>query len=239
MLHFFLILFICYYNKQERLAKENALLSNTVRKLSRDVSKLEVFRRRLMQSLQEDEENSGGGGAEDVAGKLQSQASMTSDDGSSIGPSRTSSMRIYGGNNSLESDGNNNSVSKVLLLGSEVNTPHISPPGSPSATRSSSKPVSPTSSRRQAMSFSTSRGLYDSPSSQQTARTRVDGKEFFRQVRSRLSYEQFGAFLSNVKELNSHKQTKEETLQKADEIFGPENKDLYAIFEGLISRNVN
>ncbi|MED6136670.1 hypothetical protein PIB30_058019 [Stylosanthes scabra] len=172
---------------KERLVKENALLSNTVRKLSRDVSKLEVFRRRLMQSLQEDDENSGGGGAEDIAGKLQRQTSMSSttqvadDDGSSMGPSRTSSMRSYVGGNSLESDGN--SVNKVLLLGSEVNTPHISPPGSPSATRSSSKPVSPTTSRRHAMSFSTSRGLYDSPSSQQTGRTRVDGKEFFRQVR--------------------------------------------------------
>ncbi|RYR63530.1 hypothetical protein Ahy_A04g021344 isoform D [Arachis hypogaea] len=201
---------------KERLVKENASLSNTVRKLSRDVSKLEVFRRRLMQSLQEDEENSGEGGA-DMVGKLQSQASMTSttqpgdDDSSSMGPSRTSSMRVV-------EDG-------VLILGSEANTPRISPPGSPSARRTSSKPVSP-SSRRQAISFSTS---------QQTGRTRVDGKEFFRQVRSRLSYEQFGAFLSNVKELNSHKQTKEETLQKADEIFGPQNKDLYAIFEGAFS----
>jgi len=42
-----------------------------------------------------------------------------------------------------------------------------------------------------------------------SARTRVDGKEFFRQVRSRLSYEQFGAFLGNVKDLNAHKQTRE------------------------------
>lgn len=86
-------------------------------------------------------------------------------------------------------------------------------------------------------------------------------------IRSRLSYEQFGAFLANVKELNSHKQTKEvnhsvglsslsysnltliiwpfccsklqETLRKADDIFGPDNKDLYAIFEGLITRNVH
>ncbi|KAK9933618.1 hypothetical protein M0R45_020806 [Rubus argutus] len=78
-----------------------------------------------------------------------------------------------------------------------------------------------------------------SMSGSEYGRTRVDGKEFFRQVRSRLSYEQFGAFLANVKELNAHKQTKEVTLQKADEIFGPDNKDLYAIFEGLISRNVH
>lgn len=31
----------------------------------------------------------------------------------------------------------------------------------------------------------------------------------------------------------------QETLKKADEIFGQENKDLYAIFEGLITRNVH
>jgi hypothetical protein len=30
----------------------------------------------------------------------------------------------------------------------------------------------------------------------------------------------------------------QDTLRKADEIFGPENKDLYTIFEGLITRNV-
>lgn len=31
----------------------------------------------------------------------------------------------------------------------------------------------------------------------------------------------------------------QETLRKADEIFGPDNKDLYAVFEGLITRNVH
>nr|GEY13553.1 hypothetical protein CTI12_AA501740 [Tanacetum cinerariifolium] len=54
---------------------------------------------------------------------------------------------------------------------------------------------------------------------------------------SRLAYEQFAAFLANVKELNSQKQSEEDTLRKADEILGPENKDLYAIFERLITRN--
>nr|GEW86109.1 WAT1-related protein [Tanacetum cinerariifolium] len=54
---------------------------------------------------------------------------------------------------------------------------------------------------------------------------------------SRLAYEQFAAFLANVKELNSQKRSEEDTLRKADEILGPENKDLYAIFERLITRN--
>lgn len=34
----------------------------------------------------------------------------------------------------------------------------------------------------------------------------------FAAIRSRLSYEQFGAFLANVKELNAHNQTKEVSL---------------------------
>uniref|UniRef100_A0A2N9F1L4 At4g15545-like C-terminal domain-containing protein n=1 Tax=Fagus sylvatica TaxID=28930 RepID=A0A2N9F1L4_FAGSY len=68
---------------------------------------------------------------------------------------------------------------------------------------------------------------------------RIDGKEFFRQARSRLSYEQFSAFLANIKELNAQKQTREETLRKAEDIFGTDNKDLYLSFQGLLNRNVH
>ncbi|KAF7834632.1 Cyclin-T1-5 [Senna tora] len=68
---------------------------------------------------------------------------------------------------------------------------------------------------------------------------RIDGKEFFRQARSRLSYEQFSAFLANIKELNAQKQTREETLRKAEEIFGTDNKDLFLSFQGLLNRNVH
>ncbi|WVY94371.1 hypothetical protein V8G54_033459 [Vigna mungo] len=245
---------------KESLVKENAFLSNSVRKLTRDVSKLESFRRTLMKSLHEDEDTSGG--AANLAAKLQSQASITSssqfgDEDASTPSSRSSSMRLntFDTSNYIADDresdakdvmlcaGSGSGASHNVVLASESSTPRITPPGSPpsksvvgSPTRTSSKPVSP---RRHAMSFSTSRGMFDDRSSSQTGRTRVDGKEFFRQVRSRLSYEQFGAFLANVKELNSHKQTKEETLQNANEIFGAENKDLYTIFEGLITRKVH
>ncbi|CAN6677003.1 unnamed protein product [Malus baccata var. baccata] len=89
-------------------------------------------------------------------------------------------------------------IAHSVLLASQTSTPRLTPPGSPpifsastSPTRSS-KPVSP---KRHSI-------------------TRVDGKEFFRQVRSRLSYEQFGAFLENVKELNWNKQTKESQRQE-------------------------
>ncbi|KAL3505815.1 hypothetical protein ACH5RR_031197 [Cinchona calisaya] len=246
--------------EKENLLNENATLSNTVKKLNRDVAKLEAFRKTLMRSLQDEEDNSASGLP--VAGV---QARIQKEDDASLTPSRTPSMRSQFpdiGSSYLEdtdSEATRPRISPGLLLASQSHTPRHSPPGSPpslSASVSPTRTPKPLSPKRHSVSFSTTRGLFDDrssgisvPSSQhssmsgletgsQSGRTRVDGKEFFRQVRSRLSYEQFGAFLANVKELNSHKQTKEETLRKADEIFGPENKDLYAIFEGLIIRNI-
>mmetsp|Transcript_15861 Transcript_15861/g.34399 ORF Transcript_15861/g.34399 Transcript_15861/m.34399 type:complete len:252 (-) Transcript_15861:61-816(-) len=65
----------------------------------------------------------------------------------------------------------------------------------------------------------------------------IDGKQFFRQARSRLSYEAFNQFLASIKRLNSQQQTREETLDEARRIFGPELQDLYRDFEGLLNRH--
>ncbi|CAM8998376.1 unnamed protein product [Rhodiola kirilowii] len=251
--------------EKESLVRENASLSNTVKKLNRDVAKLEVFRKTLMHSLQEDDEASGVGGAR-VIPKVPSAASLSSlsqDDGTVTPPSRYSlSQSKVSDTDSTTTEERETSaaesgprISHSFLLASQTSTPRLTPPGSPPLSGATSplrtsKPVSP---KRQSMSFSTSRGFFEDRSSMSysnsssthsslgsdAGRTRVDGKEFFRQVRSRLSYEQFGAFLANVKELNAQKQTKEDTLRKVDEIFGPDNKDLYAIFEGLIMRNAH
>lgn len=246
--------------EKETLLKENVQLANTVKKLNRDVAKLEAFRKTLMRSLQEEDDTSTAGPE-----VVPAQAERHTDD-STMPPTRTPSMQSQfsdiGNLNSedTETEAPRPRIAHGLLLASQTSTPRFTPPASPpiqsasvSPTRTS-KPVSP---RRHSISFSTSRGLDDRSSmfssahssqhssvsgldtGSQSGRTRVDGKEFFRQVRSRLSYEQFGAFLASVKELNAHKQTKEETLRKADEIFGPDNKDLYAVFEGLITRNVH
>ncbi|CAL1411636.1 unnamed protein product [Linum trigynum] len=250
--------------EKDNLLRENASLSSTVKKLQRNVAKLEVFRKTLMQSLQEDEDssvkNTGGGGA---VGTPHIIAKLTPNEDDAILPplrsSSTASQFSEVGSSYTEdrsSDATRPGLSKSMLLASQTSTPKLTPPGSPpiySASASPTRSSKSASPRRSAMSFSTSRGMPDdrfsslspgqyssvssSDTASQTGRARVDGKEFFRQVRSRLSYEQFGAFLANVKELNSHKQSKEETLRKAEEIFGSENKDLYAIFEGLISRS--
>ncbi|XP_031480318.1 uncharacterized protein At4g15545 isoform X2 [Nymphaea colorata] len=223
-------------HEKENLLNENASLSNTVKKLNRDVAKLEVFKKTLMQSLQDEDDSSMG--SSQVVSKKSSDISFSSQ---MVVGSESSRLMMQ----NQQSDMSNSStedasfhqtdatsrqgISSGLLLASHGSTPKLTPPDSPtrfsasvSPTRTS-KPVSPP--RRHSISFS--------------RRGRVDGKEFFRQVRGRLSYEQFGAFLANVKELNAHKQTREETLRKADEIFGPDNKDLYAIFEGLISRSMH
>lgn len=245
--------------EKESLMKENAQLSSAVKKLNRDVAKLETFRKTLMRSLQEDEDKPA----------IPPNAALplppiNSEDTAGLPPNRTTSLQSQfsdSGNSVAEDTESSEALRPRVphgpLLASQTSTPRLTPPGSPpslSATVSPSRtPVPMSPIRRHSISFSTGRGFFDDKSSafssmpsgpfssmpgSQPGKTRVDGKEFFRLVRNRLSYEQFGAFLANVKELNSQKQTKEETLRKADEIFGQDNKDLYAIFEGLIMRNV-
>lgn len=65
----------------------------------------------------------------------------------------------------------------------------------------------------------------------------IDGKQFFRQARSRLSYEAFNLFLASIKRLNNQQQTREETLEEARRIFGTELQDLYKDFETLLTRH--
>lgn len=65
----------------------------------------------------------------------------------------------------------------------------------------------------------------------------VDGKQFFRKARSSLSYEAFNEFLAHIKRLNNQQQTREETLDQARRIFGPQQQHLYTEFEHLLNRH--
>jgi hypothetical protein len=65
----------------------------------------------------------------------------------------------------------------------------------------------------------------------------VDGKDFFRLARSRLSYEDFNRFLANIKSLNDHAQDRDETLEQARTIFGPSNQDLFLSFRSLLAHH--
>ncbi|CAD6272175.1 unnamed protein product [Miscanthus lutarioriparius] len=238
--------------EKEALLRDNSALSNTVTKLNRDVAKLEVFKKTLVQSLQEDDSSDNTAPGARVAA-TSNFSSAPSDENSAFPTSKSSQVSETASSVSEE----NNQVDPDaprpprpgrphVFLPSYNSTPRMTPPGSPPRRFESVSPP-----RRHSISITSmnmfndrSSGFsgqhsspFDAPS--QTGRTRVDGKEFFRQVRNRLSYEQFGAFLANVKELNAHRQTREDTLRKADEIFGPENKDMYSIFESLITRNIH
>lgn len=272
-------------DEQAKLTNEKNTLTATVKKLNRDVSKLEMFKRTLMQSLQEEDDvNSQREDGEKTtrhsslsssfAGlnlnkDISDSSSRTeaSDDGSgtmssrTVQPPRFSSLQsavdvaIASGNH--EDDHN---LHADVKLGSQKTTPHhltpqLTPTGSPKRQSAAGSPLHQ-SALGSPHWHSMNDARFPLPSSQSTsqhttapnsppqmgslpARTpRVDGKEFFRQARNRLSYEQFSAFLSNIKELNAHRQTREETLRKADDIFGPDNKDLYVAFDGLLSRHL-
>ncbi|XP_039154875.1 uncharacterized protein At4g15545 isoform X1 [Eucalyptus grandis] len=272
--------------EKEELLRENASLSETVKKLNRDVAKLEVIQRTLMQSLREENESFVSELAqssfriqhlkfvflclrcyEPQAGTPQIIARPTpSDDDGSQTLSRSSSAqsRLSEMGNSSGDDPETDSrpgISSGLIFYSQTSNPRLTPLGSPlslSLSVSPSRVSNAASPRWQSMSFATPLDKFDDRSStcsslpsirhgsvagsetgSQTGRTRVEGKEFLRQVRTRLPYEQFAAFLANVKQLNSRKQSKEETLRNAAEIFGADNKDLYDVFERLLTRHAH
>eukprot|EP00250_Pteridium_aquilinum_P005948 c15957_g1_i1 orf=261-1328(+) len=265
-------------DEQAKLTTERNTLAASVKKLTRDVAKLETFKRALMQSLQEDDETSTQSGTVEKLtasqltsfdSSLSTSSSLSESDilaarheykpaGAGGGSSRSVSLKyssMQGDEVHPESDGSKSLFSQGYSLTPPRLTPQLTPTGSPKKQSGASSPrhYSASGSPKQ---HSVSDGRTSFSSSQPTSKRttapnsppkgsysatrtpRVDGKEFFRQARNRLSYEQFSAFLANIKELNAHKQSREETLRKADEIFGAENKDLYHSFDGLLSRHL-
>ncbi|KAJ3216963.1 hypothetical protein HDU67_008692 [Dinochytrium kinnereticum] len=64
----------------------------------------------------------------------------------------------------------------------------------------------------------------------------VDGREFFRNARSVLSYDEFTALLTNVKSYNAREQSKHRTLENLHGLLGDKHKQIYDQFERLLSR---
>ncbi|CAL9172573.1 uncharacterized protein At4g15545-like [Musa acuminata AAA Group] len=245
-----------------KLAKERDSLAQTSKKLTRDLTKLEAFKKHLLQSLNEDNTPKQQDPVDIRAcDSSTAQASSWKDE---VSISRSASSDSYP--TSTSTDMGNMTLDVTRPYGQKISKtpplpPRLTPTATPKVTSTAGSPKrssvallpkyasgasSPTKTHFEGLTLSP---WY--PSSKQSSAAnspprgrsipgrmpRVDGKEFFRQARSRLSYEQFGAFLANIKELNAHRQSREETLRKADEIFGTENKDLYLSFQGLLNRN--
>ncbi|XP_031397955.1 uncharacterized protein At4g15545-like isoform X3 [Punica granatum] len=233
--------------EKERLVKENESLSHTVQKLSRHVEK----------SLQEDKQTSALRTefySQERAPPIIAKPTPIEDDGS-LPPSRSSSIQ------SELSEMENPSVGvrdtevptqSLHVLLSERSSPELTPLDSPPSLSGSVSPSRSSKlvySRRHTMSLSSAGSAFDDRSSMhslssmetrsQTGRSLVDAREFLRKVRTRLSHEQFGEFLESVKDFNSHRQNREETLRRAAEIFGTDNSDLYDTFQGLLAHNTH
>mmetsp|Transcript_25626 Transcript_25626/g.35408 ORF Transcript_25626/g.35408 Transcript_25626/m.35408 type:complete len:294 (+) Transcript_25626:273-1154(+) len=194
--------------EQTKLVGEKNALIGTVKKLNRDLAKLDNFKRNLLQSLQDDEE------------EVKDQSFGV---GGDFGGERLVNNVLSGANNTSR-------ISEPSLGGGGGTPPRYHQYAGAQTTPASSAMLGKGGESPPGAGGSLSGGLGGSP--------RVDGKEFFRQARARLAYEQFSQFLQNIKELNAHRQTREETLKKATTIFGSENSDLYASFETLLSRHL-
>nr|BAD53333.1 hypothetical protein [Oryza sativa Japonica Group] len=241
-----------------KLAKERDSLAHTSKKLARDLAKLETFKRHLMQSLGDDNPPE----TVDIRTCEQSVAKASSwKDGVAHSRHHHPVSSLADGSTEIESV--NQEVARPFEQ--KLSVTHISPrltsdPAAKTRTAATSPRRYSTAVSPKLAASATSPRLEGHmamqpwlPSSKMSSAanspprahsisgrtTRVDGKEFFRQARNRLSYEQFAAFLANIKELNAHRQSREETLQKADEIFGSENKDLFMSFQSLLSRSLS
>lgn len=170
-----------------QLADENKQLINTIKKLNRDIDRLENLKKAVLNSIQEEHDV-------DDTHKYYSADDML----------QTTAPRTM-----LEINGNADACQNIINKIVNSDTQNIING-----------------------SFNTA-NLGNISLGDKT----TDGRAFFRTARNRLSYEQFNLFLSNIKKLNNHQQKREETLKKAQSIFGDANADLYEEFKVLISKH--
>ncbi|XP_052207613.1 uncharacterized protein At4g15545-like [Diospyros lotus] len=245
------------HDDNTKLRKERDSLAMTVKRLGRDLGKLETFKRQLMQSLNDD--NSSTTETVDIVTYDHSVLKPYAVKDEEVNGYTASHSFSSSTESEYVSDASKQAVQRYSLT--PYITPRLTPTGTPKNPSTTGSPIRysgagsprrtsniPSPTRPQRIGSGTLSSWY--PSSQQSSgassphrlpvpgRTpRIDGKEFFRQARNRLSYEQFSAFLANIKEFNAQKQSREETLRKAEEIFGLDNRDLYLSFQGLLNRN--
>jgi len=181
-----------------RIAAERDALGENVKKLSRDMKKLDHFKRSILNTIESDDTS--------VPGSAAAAMGFDAVPSSSFSPPRDAAMAP---------DDLMRQIDRSIVAGGGM-----AAGGSPTG------------------GMGGMGGLPDiSGGAGVDAAAQLDGKEFFKRARHRLSFQQFNEFLANIKKLNSHLQTRDETLTKASEIFGPENQDLHEAFQALLSRH--
>ncbi|KAF8719796.1 hypothetical protein HU200_024553 [Digitaria exilis] len=121
--------------EKETLVRENSSLSNTIRKLNRDVAKLEVFKKTLLQSLQEDHDSSDNTASMARVATSPNLSSAPSDEDSAVPTSKSSQFSestssVSEERNQVDLDAPRPPRPHVFLP-SYNNTPRMTPPASP------------------------------------------------------------------------------------------------------------
>eukprot|EP00164_Ancoracysta_twista_P009406 GFYU01013913.1.p1 GENE.GFYU01013913.1~~GFYU01013913.1.p1 ORF type:complete len:323 (-),score=65.38 GFYU01013913.1:269-1141(-) len=207
------------HDANTRMANDKAQLEQTIQRQSRELGRLAMFKKSIMKSI-----NDGDTVDEETAAATYAAASTYTASASIHGYSPSASPALPKSPRARD------------YLAADMRTSYLNTSATDSTMKMSSvkdyetRPESRASSRAQTPTKLggefRSGGL-----------NLVDGKDFFRQARIRLSYDQFNKFLTNIKNLNNHVQSRDETLAKAREIFGAENEDLYTTFRNLLSRH--
>ena len=191
-------------DRARQLSDEKAQMTHELKSTQRDLSKLDAFKRSILQSIND----------EDVpSSRVPPPPSLYAD---AALPSSSSTPAPYP-----------TSPGPTSML-----------PTNPLGGMSSAAAAPPPASYSSAVPPTPAVLVNEGPGGEApNAAAVMDGKDFFRQARLRLTYEQFNQFLTNIKRLNDHAQTRDETLQKAQEIFGPDNSDLFESFKSLLSKH--
>ncbi|AQK85843.1 hypothetical protein ZEAMMB73_Zm00001d038155 [Zea mays] len=121
--------------EKDALQRDNSELSNTVRKLNRDVAKLEVFKKTLVQSLQEDD-SSDNTAPRERAAAASNFSSAPSDEDSAFSTSKSSQVSetassVSEENNQVDPDAPRRPPRPHVFLQSYNSTPRMTPPDSP------------------------------------------------------------------------------------------------------------
>ncbi|KAL1522643.1 hypothetical protein AB1Y20_017622 [Prymnesium parvum] len=220
--------------RANHVANERDLARNELKAVQRDMAKLDQFKRSILQSIKD----------EDVAPTL-ATSSVSHDHGLRGGAHNLmyGTQQLAGAHQytpAIRSPATAATYSESYRTGtglsavpSRSNGAHrsaaVAPPSTPAYTEmqiAHSAPA-PTPAPLGAPA--------PAPPSSSTAH--VDGKDFFKAARLRLSYEQFNTFLINIRSLNDRLQTQEETLAQARNIFGPDNQDLFFQFKELLVKH--
>lgn len=203
------------HHKSQQLVDENKELFKTVGSLRKQISRLENLKQAVLSSIQDDhamEHELGDTRVLMSEEYLRGATPLTAAEmGYGAHPGASAAQSRFGG----ASTSAGVSMSRLEPLREPLREPQALPHYEPSAAAAA----------------------FGGASARGGGSPMIDGKAFFRQARSCLSFEAFKAFLDSIKLLNNQQQTREETLEEARRIFGPELQDLYKDFENLLNRH--